>query len=155
MPASARMRSPRPIRPWSLPSSLRVSHALALLRDVVDQQVLAQAVRAGVERAPLVDARHALDEGAQTRAVVEHEGVDDDAAAGDALDLLQRLLRGAHRDAAEGQRPLAVEPPAHEVRRRLAVGDDDDGLAVARVAGEEGGGLAEAGLRAGERVGYG
>src|SRR5467141_1166686 len=110
------MRSPRPIRPWTIPSSFRVSDALALLRHVVDQQV-----RAGVERTPLVDARHALDEGAQTRAVVEHEGVDDDAAAGDALDLLERLLRGAHRDAAEGQRQLEAEPPAQEVRRRLAV----------------------------------
>src|SRR6266705_6942429 len=88
------MRSPRPIRPWTIPSSLRASHALALLRHVVDEQVLAEPVRAGVERAALVDARHALDEGAQTRAVVEHEGVDDDAAAGDALNLLQRLLRG-------------------------------------------------------------
>src|SRR5207249_11198303 len=45
MPATATMRSPRPIRPWSISSSLRVSHALALLRDVVDQQVLAQPVR--------------------------------------------------------------------------------------------------------------
>src|SRR6059036_3158025 len=154
MPATATMRSPRPIRPWSISSSLRVSHALALLRDVVDQQVLAQPIRAGVERAPLVDARHALDEGAQARAVVEHERVDDDAAAGDALDLLERLLRGAHRDAAEGQRPLAVEPPAQEVRRRLAVGDDEGVLVVARVAGEEVGGLAEPVLQVGERVAH-
>src|SRR5256712_4701733 len=140
MPASARIRSPRPIRPCTIPSSLRVSAALALLRNVVDQQVLAQPVRAGVERAALVDARHALDEGAETRAVVEHEGVDDDAAAGDALDLLERLLRRPHGDAAERERPLAVEPPAQEVRRRLAVGDDDDVLGGARGAGEEGGG---------------
>src|SRR3989441_10945331 len=104
MPASARIRSPRPIRPWTIPSSLRVSDALALLRHVVDQQVLAQPVRAGVERAPLVDARHALDEGAQARAVVEHEGVDDDAAAGDAPELPGRLPGGRPRGARAGQR---------------------------------------------------
>src|SRR5438046_10603209 len=98
MPASATMRSPRPIRPWSIPSSLRASHALALLRHVVDEQVLAEPVRAGVERAALVDARHALDEGAQPRAVVVHEGVGDDAAAGDALDYRYVRLRGAPRD---------------------------------------------------------
>src|SRR5207237_8202765 len=102
------MRSPRPIRPWSIPSSLRVSHALALLRDVVDQQVLAQAVRAGVEPAPLVDARHALDVSAQTRAVVEHEGVDVDAAAGCALDPLQRVLRVEHGVSAELPRSRAA-----------------------------------------------
>src|SRR5438309_4086532 len=103
-------------------SVLGRSDALALLRQVVDEQVLAEPVRARVQRAALVDAGHPLDEGAQARAVVEHEGVDRDAAAGDALDLAQRLLGGAHADAAEGERPLAVEAPAQEVGRRLAVG---------------------------------
>src|SRR5690348_7806610 len=56
------------------------SHPLALLREIVDQQVLAEAVGARVERAALVDARHPLDECPQARAVVEHERVDDDAA---------------------------------------------------------------------------
>ena len=60
----------------------RLSHALLFLREVVDEQVLAEPVGAGVERAALVDARHALDERAQARAVVEHEGVDRDARAG-------------------------------------------------------------------------
>src|SRR5207249_6814759 len=115
-PCDARDRS---VTGASRPPS-RASHALALLRHVVDEQVLAEAVRTRVERAPLVDARHALDEGAHARAVVEHEGVDDDAAAGDTLDLLERLLRGTHGDAAERQRPLAVEPAAQAVGRRPA-----------------------------------
>src|SRR2546425_11960852 len=115
------------------------SDALALLRQVVDEQVLAEPVRARVQRAALVDARHPLDEGAQARAVVQHEGIDGDAAAGDALDLAERLLGGAHADAAEGERPLAVEPPAQEIGRRLAVGGDGDVLVVARGAGEGGG----------------
>src|SRR5713226_2688448 len=120
-----------PHHPISIPSSSG-SDALALPRHVVDEQVLAEPVGPGVERPSPVDPCHALDEGAETRAVVEHERVDHDAATADALDLLQRLLGRAHRDAAEGERPLAVESAAQEVGRRLAVGDDDDVLVVAR-----------------------
>src|SRR5882762_10261922 len=58
------------------------SDALALAADVVDEEVLAEAIGAGVERTTAIDAGHALDEGAQARAVVEHEGVDGDAHAG-------------------------------------------------------------------------
>src|SRR6185369_15216418 len=86
----------------------RLSHALLFLREIIDEQVLPEPVGARVERPPLVDAGHAFDEGAEARAVVEHEGVDDDPAAGDALDLLERLLRGPHADAPERQRPFAV-----------------------------------------------
>src|SRR5262245_33799997 len=86
-----------------------------LLRDVVDEEVLAEPVGPGIEGPPLVDARHALDERPEARAVVEHEGVDDDPPAGDALDLFQGLLGGPHADPAEGERPLAVETPAQEV----------------------------------------
>src|SRR5262245_11230730 len=128
------------------------SDTLAALREVIDEEVLAQPVRARVEGPALVDPRHPFDGGAEARAVVEHEGVDRDAAAGDALDLLQSLLRRAHRDAAEGERPLAVEPSAQEVSRRLAVRDDDDVLVVARVAREELARDAEPVLQVGERV---
>src|SRR5437867_12775880 len=82
----------------------RLSHALALLRQVVDEEVLAEPVRPRVEGAALVDARHPLDERAQARAVVEHEGVDGDAAAGDALELPERLLCSPHADASAGER---------------------------------------------------
>ena len=75
-------------------------------------------------------------------------------APGDALDLLQRLLRGAHADAAERQRPLAVEPAAREVRRRLAVGDHDDVLVAARMARQQLGAEAQAVLQIGERVAH-
>src|SRR5689334_11750810 len=74
----------------------RASDTLALVGEVIDQHVLAEMVGAGVERATAVDLRHLFDECAQARRVVEHEGVDDDAFAGDALDFLERLLRRAH-----------------------------------------------------------
>src|SRR5690606_1238372 len=100
---------------------MRASDLLALLGEVVDEQVLAEPVGARVEGAAAVDAGHALDERAEARAVVEHEGVDGDAEARDPFHLLQRLLRGAHADAAEAERPLAEEPALLEIRRRLAV----------------------------------
>src|SRR5256885_15863094 len=75
----------RPSYPIGRPSRQgAASDAPTLLRHVVDQQVLAEAVGPRVQRAALVDARHALDERPETRAVVEHEGVDGDAAAGGA-----------------------------------------------------------------------
>src|SRR5262249_61407075 len=88
------------------------SHRFAFFGQVVAEEVLSQPIRPRVERPPLVDARHALDEGAQARAVVEHEGVDGDTSPSDALDLAQGLLCGAHADPTEGQRPLAVEAAA-------------------------------------------
>src|SRR5256885_16710666 len=76
----------RPSYPIGRPSRQgAASDAPTLLRYVVDQQVLAEAVGPRVQRAALVDARHALDERPETRAVVEHEGVDGDAAAGATL----------------------------------------------------------------------
>ena len=122
--------------------------------EVVDEQVLAETVRTRVERPPLVDAGHALDEGPQARAVVEHERVDGDPAPGDALDLAQRLLRGPHADPAERQRPLAVQPAAREVRRRLAVGDHDDVLVAARMARQQLGAEPQPVLEIGERVAH-
>src|SRR5258708_5175615 len=100
---------------------VRASDLLSFVADVVDEEVLAQAIGTGVERAAAIDARHLLDERPQARAVVEHERVDRDPHARDPLHLLQRLLRGAHADAAEAERPLAVEASAREVCRRLAV----------------------------------
>src|SRR5437899_6269716 len=127
------------------------SHPLPLLRHVIDEEILAETIRAGVERATLVDPRHALDEGAEARTVVEHEGVDDDAPARDALDFSERLLSGPHADAAERKRPLAVGAAAEGVCGRLAGGNDDGVLVVAGVASEESGSEAEPVLGVGER----
>ena len=66
----------------------RALHFLPLMRKIVDQEIFSQPVGAGLERAALIDAREVVDEAAQDRAVVEHEGVDRDALARDALDFL-------------------------------------------------------------------
>src|ERR1051325_5990656 len=79
--------------------------------DVIDEQIFAQALRARVKRAAAIDARERVDELFSPRAVVEHEGIDRDAAARDALGLAQRLFRGALADPAEAERPFAAEPP--------------------------------------------
>ena len=49
-----------------------------LLGKVIDEEVFARPVRAGVEGAASFDAGHIVGEAAQHRAVVEHEGVDGD-----------------------------------------------------------------------------
>ena len=48
------------------------------MRKVVDEEVFAEAVGAGVEGAAFVDAGHIVDEAAQNGAVVEHKRVDRD-----------------------------------------------------------------------------
>ena len=54
---------------------------------VVDEYVLAQALRRRIEDAPLVEPRHLAHKLLQVVVVVEHEGVDDDALVGAALHL--------------------------------------------------------------------
>src|SRR2546422_11493446 len=80
----------------------------ALVADVVDQDVLAEAVGAGEERAALVDAGQLLDELREHPALLEHERVDGDALARAALDFLQRLLERAPRRRGGGVRPPAL-----------------------------------------------
>ena len=64
--------------------------------------------------------------------VVEHEGVDHDVLARAALDFEQRLLKGL------GQRWIKEDGVlAFHVRRRFAVGDDDDLLVAGLVPVEE------------------
>src|SRR5438445_1296020 len=104
----------------------------ALVADVVDQDVLAQAIGAGEERAALVDAGQLLDELRQHAALLEHERIDGDPLARAALDFLQRLLERAPRRRV-GERRL---DPFH-VGGRLAVGDHDDLLVAALLAPEE------------------
>src|SRR5438309_5417729 len=93
----------------------------ALVADVVDQNVLAEAIGAREERAALVDAGQLLDELRQHPALLEHERVDGDPLARAALDLLQRFL-----ERAPGGRVGEVGFAAFHVGGRLAVGDHDD-----------------------------
>src|SRR5262245_63424824 len=104
----------------------------ALVADVVDQDVLAEAVGAREERAALVDAGQLVDELREHLALLEHEGVDRDALARAALDFLQRLL-----ERAAGRRIGEVGLEALHVGGRLAVGDHDDLLVAALLSPEE------------------
>src|SRR5438093_12850438 len=65
--------------------------------DVVDDDVLAELVGGGEERAAAVDPGHLLDERGKPRGPLEHERVDDDALARAVLDLLQRFFDGPTR----------------------------------------------------------
>src|SRR5713101_3683502 len=104
----------------------------ALVPDVVDEDVLAEAVGRGEEGAAMVDARHLLHEGHQGAALLQHEGVDGDALARAALRFLERLLEGES-DGRVGELRLAT----FHVGGGLAVGDHDDLLVRPLVAPEE------------------
>src|SRR5438094_6271932 len=67
----------------------------ALVRDVIDQNVLAKAVGGGVEGTALVDLGELVHELFQVVVAVQHEGVDDDALLRAALHLAQRLAESA------------------------------------------------------------
>src|SRR5207249_10429364 len=75
-------------------SGRAVAEALALLRDVVHQDVLAETLRRSVEDAALVHARDLVHELLQVVVAVQHEGVDDDVLLCAAPDLSQRLTDG-------------------------------------------------------------
>ena len=124
------------------------------MRQIVDEHVLAEAVGAAVEGAAFVDAGEVVDEAAQHRAVVEHEGVDGDAFAGDPFGFFQSLFGGALTDAAETERPFAVKPSLPAIGRGLAVGDDDDLLVGGGFAVEHGRGQVQAVLQVGERIAH-
>src|SRR4030095_225603 len=104
----------------------------ALVTDVVDESVLAEAVGTGEERAALVDAGQLLDELREHPALLEHERVDGDALARAALDFLQRLL-----ERAPCRRIGEVRLQAFHVGGRLAVGDHDDLLVAALLPPQE------------------
>src|SRR5437660_5077172 len=119
----------------------------ALVADVVDQDVLAQAIGAGEERAALVDAGQLLDELRQHPALLEHERVDRDPLARAALDFLQRLLERAPR---RGIGKVGFE--ALHVGGRLAFGDHDDLLVAALLPPQELAGELEAVMHVGADV---
>src|SRR5262249_2571685 len=99
--------------------------AAALVADVVDEDVLAEAIRASEEGSALVDAGQLIDELREHPALLEHERVDGNALARAALHFLQGLLERAPR-----RRVGEVGLQAFHVGGRLAVSDHDD-LSVA------------------------
>ena len=58
-----------------------------LVREVIDEEIFAEAVGASVEGATSIDAGHLVDEAFENRAIVEHEGIDGDPFARAALGL--------------------------------------------------------------------
>src|SRR5262245_52074186 len=121
---SAEAARGRVTRCW--PSARSAADEAAARADEVDDDVFAQLVRGGEERAAVVDLGHVLDEPDQPRALLEHERVDRDVLARAALDFLQRLLDGAL-----GRRVVEVGHAAFEMRGRLAVGHHEDLLVAA------------------------
>ena len=106
------------------------------MREIIDEEIFSQSIGPGVKGSAFIDAGEVVDEAAQDRAVVEHEGIDRDAFAGDALDFFQSFFRGALADAAEAQRPFAVKPSLSAIGGRLTIGDHDHLLIGARLFSE-------------------
>src|SRR5262245_535698 len=100
--------------------------------EVVDEQVLSQTIRSGIEGAASVDAGKIIDKAAQHRAIVEHECVDRDPLTGNALGFFQGFLGGALADAAKTQRPFTVKTPLAAISSGLTVRYDDHLLIGAR-----------------------
>ncbi len=78
------------------------------MRQVIDQEIFSQSIRAGVESAPLVEAGHLFDESLKDRAVVQHKGIDGNPLAGHTLGLLEGLRGRSLTDPSKAQRPFAV-----------------------------------------------
>src|SRR6266403_6359565 len=95
------------------------------MREIIDQEIFSEPIGAGVKSAASIDAGEIVDEAAQDRAVVEHESVDGNTFARDALDFFQSFLGGALADATEAQRPFAVKSSLPAISGRLAIGDND------------------------------
>src|SRR5688572_15588051 len=95
------------------------------MREVIDQEVLSQPIGASVKGAALIDPGEVVDEAAQHGAIIQHEGIDGDAFASDALGLFQSFFRGALTDAAETQWPFAIKPALTAISGRLSVGNND------------------------------
>src|SRR5438105_12199890 len=108
------------------------SGRLPLAVDVVEQDVVTQAVGAGKECPAAVHPRHLFDERHQVVVVVQHEGIDHDVLAGAALHLEQGLLKGFRQRRVKEHRL----PPLH-VSGWLAVSDDDHLLVSGLVPAQE------------------
>src|SRR5260370_16665108 len=97
-------RDHRLARSWTASCSSS-AHALALAVEVIDDQVLAEVLRADEEGPPLIDARHLVDEVLEIGIVPQHEDVDGDALARRPMHLAQRL-----QDRDLRRRPVEVPP---------------------------------------------
>src|SRR3954454_6559387 len=95
----AALNCPGPLRTFGSPGgkceTFSSGNELALVRDVIDQDVFAEAIRRGDEDAAGVDPRQVVDELHHVRRALEHEGVNGDAVTRAADDLAQRLLERA------------------------------------------------------------
>src|SRR5829696_1105145 len=91
-------------------------HELALVGDVVDQDIFAEAIRRGDEDATRVDPHQIIYELHHVRRALEHEGIDGDAVARAADDLAQRLL-----ERARCRRIAKTDMSVVEMGRRLAI----------------------------------
>lgn len=87
-----------------------------LTGDIVHEKVLPQVIGAGIEHAPLVDASHLHNEGAEEIPSPQHEGIDHDALPGAVPYLSQGKLEGAG-----AGRVLEEDRLSLEVSRGLAV----------------------------------
>src|SRR5256885_15175151 len=88
-----------------------------------------------IEGAPVVYLRHLIHEVDEVMPAGEHERVDRDALACAADDLAERRLERAFR---RGIVELRIRAPRLEVRRWLAVGDEDDLLVLSARPREQG-----------------
>src|SRR5215470_1126544 len=80
---------------WHSCGRSRTPDALALVGEIIDDDVVADLIGRGVEHAPGVEPRQLIDEAAAVEVGAEHEGVDLDAALRAAPHFLQRLLHDA------------------------------------------------------------
>src|SRR5579884_2325252 len=95
------MPEPAPVISATFPASGRecvdgtlfpfLPYDFALTGDVVDEDVLAQAIWSREERSSAIDTRHLVHEVDQVVSAFEHERVDHDLIAGAAPHLFQRL----------------------------------------------------------------
>src|SRR5919198_3225801 len=130
----------------SIWAGARLGNSFGLLSQVVDQDVIAEALRVGEKRATAVDAGDVVDEAHEPVAPLEHEGVDPQALAGTAAYLEQRLLQRARRWWIRKDRLRVARLP---VRRWLAVGDHHDLSRPAFVARQQLAGVHQAVLEVG------
>jgi len=102
------------------------SDALALVVQIVDNDVVAHLVGRGVKNAPGVKPRQLINEPLPVEIRAEHERVNLDAALGAAFHFLQGLMNNA--TVQQGRAPAAVQSAAAIERRgrRFAVGNQND-----------------------------
>src|SRR5262245_60206377 len=122
--------------------------------EVVDEEVLTQTIGSRVEGAASVDAGEIVDEAAQHRAIIEHESVDCNPLAGNALGFLQSFLGGPLADAAKTERPFTIKPPLAAISGGLPVRYNDHLLIGTRPSLQHLGSQVQAVLEVGKRIAH-